>query len=89
MCGPTFPDRLRGSAECDTTALIIAFEAARRVFRLDEAWDAVSALDLKISAEAQAFLRRTLASKREERGSVRELLADPYMQPQKSRATAA
>ena len=41
MCGPTFPDRLRGSAECDTTALIIAFEAARRVFRLDEAWDAV------------------------------------------------
>ena len=30
MCGPTFPDRLRGSAECDTTALIIAFEAARR-----------------------------------------------------------
>jgi tousled-like kinase len=43
----------------------------------------------KISAEAQAFLRRTLASKREERGSVRELLADPYMQPQKSRATAA
>jgi hypothetical protein len=43
----------------------------------------------KISAEAQAFLRRTLASKREERGSVRDLLADPYMQPQKSRATAA
>ena len=42
----------------------------------------------KISAEAQAFLRRTLASKREERGSVRDLLADPYMQPQKSRATA-
>jgi glutamate dehydrogenase len=61
MCGPTFPDRLRGSAECDTTALIIAFEAARRVFRLDEAWDAVSALDLKISAEAQIALYQEIA----------------------------
>ena len=61
MCGPTFPDRLRGSAECDTTALIIAFEAARRVFRLDQAWDAVSALDLKISAEAQTALYREIA----------------------------
>ncbi|MFN7127623.1 MAG: NAD-glutamate dehydrogenase [Brevundimonas sp.] len=61
MCGPTFPDRLRGSAECDTTALIIAFEAARRVFRLDEAWDAVSALDRTISAEAQIDLYREIA----------------------------
>ncbi len=61
MCGPTFPDRLRGSAECDTTALIIAFEAARRAFRLDEAWDAVSALDLKISAEAQIALYQEIA----------------------------
>ncbi|GAW42377.1 NAD-specific glutamate dehydrogenase [Brevundimonas sp. SH203] len=61
MCGPTFPDRLRGSAECDTTALIIAFEAARRVFRLDEAWDAVSGLDLKISAKAQVALYREIA----------------------------
>ncbi|WP_339914680.1 NAD-glutamate dehydrogenase [uncultured Brevundimonas sp.] len=56
MAGPTFPERLRLSAECDTTAMVIAFEAARRVFRLDEAWDAVSALDLKISAEAQTRL---------------------------------
>jgi glutamate dehydrogenase len=36
MTGPTFPDRLRAAAGCDTTALVIAFEAARRVFRLDE-----------------------------------------------------
>ena len=56
MAGPTFPERLRASAECDATALVIAFEAARRVFRLDEAWDAVSALDLKIPAEAQLAL---------------------------------
>jgi hypothetical protein len=36
--------------------MVTAFEAARRVFRLDEAWDAVSALDLKIPAEAQLAL---------------------------------
>ncbi len=62
MAGPTFPERLRLSAECDTGALVIAFEAARRVFRLDEAWDAVSALDLKISAEAQTALYREVAT---------------------------
>ncbi|WP_447911232.1 NAD-glutamate dehydrogenase [Brevundimonas bullata] len=61
MCGPTFPDRLRGAAECDTTAMVTAFEAARRIFRLDEAWDAVSALDLKISAEAQTALYTEIA----------------------------
>jgi glutamate dehydrogenase len=56
MAGPTFPDRLRGASGCDTTALVIAFEAARRVFRLDEAWDAVNALDLKVPAETQTAL---------------------------------
>ncbi len=56
MTGPTFPDRLRGASGCDTTALVIAFEAARRVFRLDEAWDAVSALDLRVPAETQTAL---------------------------------
>src|SRR5690606_16283797 len=58
MCGPTFAPRLKISAECDTTALVVAFEAARRVFRLDEAWDEVSALDLKAPAEAQFALYR-------------------------------
>ena len=61
MCGPTFPDRLRAAAECDTTAMTVAFEAARRIFRLDEAWDAVSALDLKIPAEAQIALYQEIA----------------------------
>lgn len=62
MCGPTFPERLRQSAQCDTGALVIAFEAARQVFRLDEAWDAVSALDLKIPAEAQTALYAEIAT---------------------------
>ncbi|WP_297802435.1 NAD-glutamate dehydrogenase [uncultured Brevundimonas sp.] len=61
MCGPTFPDRLRAAAECDTTAMTVAFEAARRIFRLNEAWDAVSALDLKIPAEAQLALYQEIA----------------------------
>ena len=34
----------------------------------------------KMSAEGQAFLRRALAPRREERPEVPELLADPYMQ---------
>ena len=56
MAGPTFPRRLRAGAECDSTALVIAFEAARRIFRLDEGWAAVSALDLKVPAAAQLAL---------------------------------
>ncbi|GAA0870120.1 NAD-glutamate dehydrogenase [Brevundimonas basaltis] len=62
MCGPTFPERLRLSAQCDTSAMVIAFEAARQVFRLDEAWDQVSALDLKISADAQIALYREIST---------------------------
>jgi glutamate dehydrogenase len=62
MAGPTFPDRLRAAAGCDTTALVIAFEAARRVFRLDEAWDAVNGLDLKVPAETQTALYREIAT---------------------------
>jgi len=62
MAGLTFPERLRQSARCDTNALVIAFEAARQVFRLDEAWDAVSALDLKIPAAAQTILYQEIAT---------------------------
>jgi glutamate dehydrogenase len=61
MTGPTFPDRLRGAAEVDTTAMVVAFEAARRIFRLDEAWDAVNALDLKVPAETQTALYQEIA----------------------------
>ena len=61
MCGPTFPERLRLSARCDTAAMVLAFEAARQIFRLDQAWDEVSALDLKIPAEAQTALYQEIA----------------------------
>jgi glutamate dehydrogenase len=62
MCGPTFPERLRQSARCDTAAMVLAFEASRQIFRLDQAWDAVSALDLKIPAEAQASLYQEIST---------------------------
>ncbi len=61
-CGATFPLRLRQSAETGTGPMILAFAAARRIFRLDEAWDAVSALDLKIPAEAQTALYQEIAT---------------------------
>ncbi|WP_406852523.1 NAD-glutamate dehydrogenase [Brevundimonas sp. BH3] len=61
MAGATFPDRLRAAAECDTAAMVTAFETARQVFRLDQAWKDVSALDLKIPAEAQTALYREIA----------------------------
>ena len=61
MAGPTFPGRLKQAADCDTAALVIAFEAARRTFRLDEMWDEVSALDGKISGKSQLRLYQELA----------------------------
>ena len=61
MAGPTFPSRLMQAADCGVAALVIAFEAARRVFRLDEAWDEVSALDGKIPAMTQLELYQELS----------------------------
>jgi glutamate dehydrogenase len=61
MCGPTFPQRLRLSAQCDTGSMVIAFAVARQVFRLDEAWDQVSALDGQVPAEAQIALYQEIS----------------------------
>ena len=55
-CGPTFAARLTASLGCDAAALVTAFETARQVFRLDEAWRAVDALDYEITAAAQTAL---------------------------------
>ncbi|HWW24285.1 MAG TPA: NAD-glutamate dehydrogenase domain-containing protein, partial [Caulobacter sp.] len=61
MCGPTFPSRLRAAAACDTTALVIAFAAAREILGVDALWDQVSALDGKASASGQLALYKALA----------------------------
>ena len=62
MCGATFPERLRLSAQVGTGPMTVAFEAARQIFRLYQAWDQVSALDLKIPAEAQTALYAEIAT---------------------------
>ena len=59
--GPTFPGRLKRATGCDTEAMVRNFEAARRILRLDEAWDQVSALDGKVPARAQMMLYQELA----------------------------
>jgi glutamate dehydrogenase len=61
MAGPTFASRLKAAVGCDAGALVLAFEAARQVFRLDETWKAVDALDLKIPAAAQLALYREIS----------------------------
>ena len=45
IAGPTFPSRVKQATGCDTRGLVTAFEAAWRVFRLEEAWAAITALD--------------------------------------------
>ncbi len=45
VCGPTFASRARAASGCDTAGLVTAFEAAWRVFRLDELWREITALD--------------------------------------------
>jgi glutamate dehydrogenase len=61
LTGPTFPYRLKSALGCGVAVLAVAFEAARQIFRLQETWDAISALDLKISAEAQTLLYREVS----------------------------
>ena len=60
LCGPTFPDRLRAAANCDTRSLIAAFVAARHILHFSESWSAVARLDGKISAAAQTALFKEL-----------------------------
>jgi glutamate dehydrogenase len=59
--GPTFPWRLRAAANADTVALVTAYEAAKRIFRLDEALAATAPLHLKVTADVQLSLIQELA----------------------------
>lgn len=62
MTGPTFASRLKAATGCDTAALVLAFEAARQMFRLDEVWREVGALDLRAPATSQLQLYQEVAS---------------------------
>ena len=59
--GPTFPSRLSMAVGCDASALVTAFETARQVLRLDEAWRAVDALDYTVATEALTALYLEIA----------------------------
>jgi glutamate dehydrogenase len=59
--GPTFASRIIGAVGIDASGLIVAFEAARQVFRLEEAWRAVDALDLVVPAAVQLSLYAEIA----------------------------
>ncbi len=61
MTGPTFPWRLMAAAGVDVVAVIKFFEAARRIMRLDQAWDQVSALDGKVPGKGQLALYQELS----------------------------
>ena len=61
MAGPTFPSRLKAATGGDAVALIRFFEGARRIMRLDQAWDATSALDGKVPAKGQMALYQELS----------------------------
>jgi len=61
MAGPTFAGRLKIAVPCDAATLVRAFEAARQVFRLGEAWIAIHALDLKVPAATQLMLYQEIA----------------------------
>jgi glutamate dehydrogenase len=61
LCGPTFPERLRSAAGCDTAEFVTAFEAARQVLRFEDAWKRVERLDGKAPAAGQMALFRELA----------------------------
>jgi glutamate dehydrogenase len=60
-CGPTFPGRLRAAAACDTDALVVGYQAAKQVLRIDESWRAVAALDGVVPAAAQMAMFAELA----------------------------
>jgi glutamate dehydrogenase len=59
--GPTFAQRILSALDGDVDAMLVAFETALRVFRLDEAWREVDGLDYQIPAAAQLALYQELA----------------------------
>ncbi|MBV9509642.1 MAG: NAD-glutamate dehydrogenase [Caulobacteraceae bacterium] len=61
-CGPTFPGRLRAAAACDADALVIGYQAAKRILRFSQIWRAVTALDGAAPAEAQMAMFAELST---------------------------
>ncbi len=62
ICGPTYPDRLRAAAACDTDALVIGYTVAKQSLKFDACWNAVAALDGQVPAAAQMALFADLSA---------------------------
>ncbi|GAM96743.1 NAD-specific glutamate dehydrogenase [alpha proteobacterium U9-1i] len=60
-CGPSFVDRVREVARVEPVAVARAFEAARRIFSLEDLVDRINALDNKAPAAVQIALHREIA----------------------------
>ena len=61
-CGPSFPNRTMAAANCDARAFVAGYEAAKQVLDIAAQWDAVAALDGRVSAAGQMALFRQLAA---------------------------
>jgi len=57
-CGPSFVDRLKEISRARTVTVARSFEAARRIFELEDLVDRINALDNKIPAAAQIALHQ-------------------------------
>jgi len=61
-CGPSFPWRLMSAANCDITAFVVGYQAAKIILDVDALWEEVDALDGRIPAAGQMALYRRIAS---------------------------
>jgi len=61
-CGPTFVDRVREVSRAEPVTIVLAFEAARRIFALEALAAQINALDNKAPAVAQIAMHQTIAA---------------------------
>jgi glutamate dehydrogenase len=61
LCGATFVDRVRETVRADAVQIACAFEAGRRIFRMDELVARINALDNKVPAALQTELHLAVA----------------------------
>jgi glutamate dehydrogenase len=60
-CGPSFIDRVREVSRAEPVTIASAFEAARRIFDLDDVIARINALDNKAPAAAQTAMHQHIA----------------------------
>ena len=58
--GITYVNRMRDSTGADINAIVKAYVTARDVFRMNELWQQIEALDYKVSSDIQEFMMAAL-----------------------------